>query len=158
MKQHKTAILIGLVLVVIAANIFLRYGIGYPHLSSETENLMSAATTEEAAFKVYRKGITAEATQALLSLAQLLQKADADAQPGSYERAFAIDLGLTYGRLGLLAEKAGNTDNEAQYFKQAQRWLAKYTRGVESEQQIRMFVMRVDQIGDRSLTQGSTNK
>jgi hypothetical protein len=147
-KQRDIAIVVA-ALIVAAIFTLDYYRVGFPRLSPETDSLVRVAQAEETSFKKYRHGSNAEGTQALLSVTQLLQKEEARWRDTSNGRIFAIDLGLTYGRLALLAEAVGATDKRDQYFDLARVWLAKNGHDSGNEQQIRIFVAHADESGDR---------
>ena len=142
-------IVVGAALVVAAIFALIYYRIGFPSFSPEENSLVRVAQAEKAAFEDYRHGTNTEGTQALLSLAQLLQKEEVRWQNTSNGRVFATDLGLTYGRLALLAEAVGATEKRDQYFALARTWLANNGSDLGSEQQIRIFVALADESGDR---------
>lgn len=157
-KQRSLTLVAGAAFTASAIFMLARFHAGFPNLRPEDDSLIRVALAEKAAFKIYRQGSNAEGTEALLSVTQLLQKEEAHWRGGSNSRIYAMDLGLTYARLALLAEAAGATEKRNQYFDLARAWLAKNGRDPGTKQQIRTFVARVDESGDRGEASDSSTQ
>ncbi len=101
------------------------------------------------AYVKYRYGSYEVAKAALLEHAQRLSTPEAAANPLVGPGA-EVDLGLTYGRLAIAAERADNEKDAADYM-----LLATQTVFIEGQQaresQVRMMVTRLDEAWDRRL-------
>jgi len=112
--------------------------------------LASESYAGNEAYVRYRYGSYAVAKAALLENAERLQQAS-NSRRGDDQRAARVDLGLTYGRLAVAAERAAHQDEARSYMKLAVQAFAT-VHGAASEQQVRDAVQRLDRSWDKRLT------
>jgi hypothetical protein len=131
------------------------FGCGFFRNGREVMSLQKVVKAEEAAFRVYRRGTGAEARAALVSLAQLLEAEAREWEGTPHGRVLAFDLALTYGRLGLLAERTAADSDSKRYLAFASAWYRKSGQRRRNEQELRQLVESADQAGDRGLATSS---
>jgi hypothetical protein len=118
---------------------------------AEMMALTSLSHAGNEAYVKYRYGSYPVAKTALLQYADLANSFWAQKGAGS-AGALNSELGLTYDRLALAAERAGHADEAAQYMKRAQEALSKSGDSVD-ESRVRTAVERLDRAWDRRLSQ-----
>ncbi len=109
--------------------------------------LVDRAQAGESAYVRYRYASYGVAKEALLAYARRLEGPDSTALG---RKGANFDLGLTYGRLALLAEHSGQAADAATYMTQAMRAFGRNGEHVD-EAWVRSAVERLDTAWDRGL-------
>jgi hypothetical protein len=124
----------------------------------EMKSLSKVGRAEDDAYRVYRRGTSVQATQTLLALAQLLEAEEREWEGTPHGRTLSLDLALTYGRLGALAERNSSESQSKQFLVLAEDWYTRSGSPQRSGKRLRELVALADEDGDRGLGASSESK
>ncbi len=152
MKNYNKRIVKGLIIMaVFALGLLVGLGIGYKKIAEPLDSmrtLLLAASQGEIAAGQYLNGNYEEAKAALLNyisfLDDLKSKGLVEKEKYLGTRAYYYDRGLSYARLALLEEKAGNSAETKMNMQEASKMFQMAGWKDYSEVRIRYFVERID--------------